>query len=335
MKNRNIKYFLVPLFPLLVGCRSDIDCAPEDGVAMDVSGEIAGSTRSLDNDTFEHGMDIGIIPLKASDSSLPVGTYLADRVNCKYYYNGDEAKFLPGENAEKIIFKDATTLFRMRAYYPYSGNLGTVPEITVNTGVANQTLEMQNSTLDILGGVGMLDNGSYGTTYNITNNKVKLVFSHRMARLVLKVNISMEGGFNSEEANDMLDKATFTISGLKHTAVYKPETDVMTVSSSTAASDLVFKSENDIAGSYENRVRTFVFILIPQTVPAFTFGISYTDASSGVKNFKTSPISLDLTQGKSIVIPMKVTKREIEIGETEITDWIDSNNTDNQDLEGR
>lgn len=322
MNRRYLKYLTIAFLPLLGGCAADEADGPRAaGVAMEATGRIGAGTRAPHDNSFDDNAAIGIIPLKAATQLAPSGTeVLADRVNSKYSYTASGDKFLAADNNNKIFFFTSDK-FIISAYYPYEGSVGSLPEIQVSTEKANQTLEKQNSTLDILYGFGVTSTGIKFEEYNMRDFKVDLRFNHRMVRLALKVNVSLDGGFTEEAARKIFDEAEFTLSGLKHSATYKPATDEMVIPDAVSASDLVFTKTDNIACSVKDKVRTFEFILIPQHASAFTFVLSYNDEMSRQIKYKTKDIDLNLEAGKSIVIPMTVTKHEIEIGEPEIVDW--------------
>lgn len=313
MKINHIHIFAVSALLLTAaGCdNAEVPTVPAGGTVLEVSGSIRGSgiTRSVTNDTFDDEDAIGIIPLSSTGAALGTSDPLAAGVNTKYTYSTEDNAFSCGNFNDGIIFQN-TTLYRIIAYYPYIGSKGTVPSVSVNT--ADQTAGVQSSTLDILRGEGR-DNSGAIATYGASNNKAKLVFSHVMSKLILAVTVSDETGFSGEEQSAILSDATFELSGISRTSTYNITTNTFT---GTGGAGSITFTGNQPLYSYGASGKNYELLLVPQTVTAARFKITWNDVTY------TSPsLAFTLKSGEALTLPVTVRKVGLEIGDVEIVDW--------------
>lgn len=231
--------FVLPIFLLgLVACSEDeIGNSDKWKVEGVVPANFVGcinkavSSRSTIEGIWEAGNAIGI---SGGDKY----------VNCKYVAEteGTDRHFTPATKEDSIYFDTAEPI-SFTAYYPYTGNTGTV------AGVITKKISGEDQTKENITNIDYLFGDGKGSK---ASPLVALELKHKMSLVVF----NFENGYGV----DLDQMENFTISGLKLEGTFDPATG-NAVATSTATEDITIAAD-EYSGttSYTKSV-----ILFPQT----------------------------------------------------------------------
>lgn len=328
-----------------MGCSDVVVDSPNDvgTTAMVVKADIdASKTRGVSDDRFDDDDAIGVVLLDNDGSTITEGD-MAKYSNCKYVSNG--SKFYGADMANTIYYSDASIRFKALAYYPYSDS-GLPFEIDTSVGGGmDQTKESQEKRLDIL--------VSKCVETSLVSNEVEFTgdnaFSHVMAKLVIQFIIDTNSGFDDtliaydketgdkvenpdqdkeydfrSEVTDFISNLEFTMKGLNHKARITP--------SKVVSSQSVFEIINEIVdlkfpineGSVNcsfplNKSVIVTLLLIPQQTDVNITLVH--PAQDGEEKFTTGEFNLDLKSGVTTILPIRVSKKGLQVNSAEIKDF--------------
>ncbi|MGM9694766.1 MAG: fimbrillin family protein, partial [Alloprevotella sp.] len=227
---------------------------------------------------------------------------------------GTVATFDPVGNA--IFFQDAAEVVTFAAYAPYASAPEADGSVAFNTFDYN-TADTQEK-IDFLFASGAKASKSAPTVSFSDQTSAggsDCSFHHKMAKLVLNVQVSTDDGF---EADDILS-AGITLNGLKHGGKFNINDGSVTIDEGVSSTfgdwDLVANGNK----SYGTGSVTFSQILIPQDLTASPL---FLDVTLGGQHFTNSTsIAPNLESGKAYSYTITVKKTELAVSGCTITDW--------------
>ena len=290
-------------------------------ITADVSGlqtRATGATWNADK--------IGVMTVSASGT---MANY--KNVGYKTSSTGASATFTPITLGGGIFFEDADDVITFAAYAPYAStaNASTLPgssndgKIAVNT--SSQDTATAQEAIDYLYATG----AKASKSSPIVEFKDDYAFKHKMARLVLKVQVSTSDGFSS---GDVLNLADYKLGGLIHEGTFDMTSGTAAVNG-TAVTDWMLrqcsgesesrKATDNCVASYSNSngEMTLTMILLPQTLSkALAFSVAPNDGEEQTYS-NTAGIQPGLEAGKSYSYTVTVKKTGLEVSGCTITDW--------------
>ena len=235
-----------------------------------------------------------------------------------------------------IFFEDAFLEFTFAAYAPYASgaNASTLPgtdgKITVNT--SNQPTTTEQEKVDYIHATGAKadkDSPTVSFTDNTAAGGSDCSFKHKMARLILKVQVSNTDGFDDTA---VLEFADYKLGGLVHEGTF----DVKTGTAATAGSVVSDWMLRQCTGAPKTAtdkcvatfdaatgVMTFTMILLPQTLAnALVLEISPDDEEYQSYSNKDM-IKPALEAGYSYTYTITVKKTGLTLSGSTIENWND------------
>ena len=242
---------------------------------------------------------------------------------------GSSATFTPITLGGGIFFEDAEDVITFAAYAPYAStaSASTLPG-TNNDGKIAVTTSSQGTptaqeAIDYLYANGATASKKKPTVEFTGNN----AFKHKMARLILKVQVSKNDGFSS---GDVLNLADYKLGGLIHEGTFDMTTGTAAASGSAVTDWELRKcsgegsartATNKCVASYSNEVMTLTMILLPQTLSkALAFSVAPNDGESQTYS-NSDTIKPTLEAGKSYSYTVTVKKTGLAVSGCTITDW--------------
>lgn len=273
----------------LTACNSDPDNVVDEPIAAQITASIGKNVETRAKDvSWTAGDSIGI----SMDEIY---------VNLKYTCPEADGKF----NGTTMYFKNKRVPVTITAYYPYSGNEGTVPAIMeAYTDAAHQTASEQPK-FDYL----------FAQVPNFLGEvspKVNLNFSHKMCKVTFIFK-------NGNTGTDVTKIKSYTISGLILRGTFDPTTGTCSASTGVSSENLSIDLPD---GAVVENNELHPFILFPQTIrDKVTMRITDSDDQYYVcdLNFKDNL----LVSGNNYIFTVNVSKTGLSLESSSITDWAD------------
>ncbi len=337
MMTMNVKFFFLAVAATLLAACTQEDAVQNNLVEAQITAGVSGpKTRAVDNQwNADH---IGVMAVDAPGESTTMG---------KKYKNAEyqtastrtSADFTPTTVGEGIFFEDASREFTFAAYAPFASsyNASSPPgdngKIKVNT--ENQHTMAKQEAIDYIyatGAKGSKGNPVISFTDNTAAGGSDCSFKHKMARLVLKVQVSDADGFSEPS---VLRFANYKLGGLIHEGTFDVLTGTATATG-TVVNDwmlvestyptpttqtVTYKCVSDYDVS--TGVMTLSMILLPQTLADFlNFEISPDDGEGQTYSNKDL-IKPALEAGYSYTYTITVKKTGLTLSGCTIENWND------------
>jgi len=329
----NMKFFIIAIAAaLLAACTQENEVQNNPVEARITAGVSGPKTRAVDNKwNADH---IGVM---AVDASTTMGQKYKN-VEYQTASTGTSADFIPTTDGNGIFFEDASRQFTFAAYAPYEtshasslpGNKG---KITVNT--ENQHTVEKQEDIDYIyatGAMGSKSSPLISFTDNTAAGGSDCSFKHKMARLILKVQVSAADGFTDPS---VLRFANYKLGGLIHEGTF----DILTGTASATGSvvndwmliestyptpttnTVKYKCVTDY--NVNTGVMTLTMILLPQTLTDFlSLDITPDDGENQTYSNKDL-IKPALEAGYSYTYTITVKKTGLTISGSTIENWND------------
>ena len=332
----NMKFFILAVAATLLAACTQEDEVQNNPVEARITAGVSGpKTRAVDN--VWNADHIGVMAVDAPGESTTMGKKYKN-VEYQTASTGTSADFAPTTAGDGIFFEDASREFTFAAYAPYEtshatslpGNNG---KITVNT--ENQHTVAKQEAIDYIyatGAKGSKGNPVISFTDNTAAGGNDCSFKHKMARLILKVQVSAADGFTEPS---VLRFANYKLGGLIHEGTFDVLTGTATATG-TVVNDwmliestyptpttqtVTYKCVSDYDVS--TGVMTLTMILLPQTLTDFlNFEISPNDGENQTYSNK-GLIKPALEAGYSYTYTITVKKTELTLSGSTIENWND------------
>ena len=325
----------------LSGVASAADMATGD---RSVAAQVTNAFRQDDNKFTIFFRLLGIVPTETHTLTVDITFNNGDTQRVvsdlteaiRDFNNGTNADFTPMTAGGGIFFEDAFLEFTFAAYAPYASgaNASTLPgtdgKITVNT--SNQPTTTEQEKVDYIHATGAKadkDSPTVSFTDNTAAGGSDCSFKHKMARLILKVQVSNTDGFDDTA---VLEFADYKLGGLVHEGTF----DVKTGTAATAGSVVSDWMLRQCTGAPKTAtdkcvatfdaatgVMTFTMILLPQTLAnALVLEISPDDGEYQSYSNKDM-IKPALEAGYSYTYTITVKKTGLTLSGSTIENWND------------
>lgn len=317
-------------YALISSCSAD-DSEPADvnrPVAAQISAGIGESlTRAVDT-KWTSTDNIGVMVTATTANSSMTTLYKNVQYKIKTLSNDNAtAEFEAADQTKTstvIFFQDKNETVTFSAYAPYQASdpnvlPGTGGAVTVNTKDNNGSTSDQEK-IDFIYASGATASFKSPTAKFSDDNQ----FKHKMARLILKVQMSTADGF---AATDVSKISNITLGGLVHEGTFNVATGA-TNTTGSAVSDWSLRSTADskttdnVAKTETNNVYTYTMILLPQKLEsALSLDITVADGYNSQTYSNNSTIKPDLASGTSYEYTITVKKQGLTINGCVIAAW--------------
>lgn len=252
---------------------------------------------------------------------------------------GTFADFTPATAGDGIFFEDASREFTFAAYAPFASsyNASNLPgnngQITVNT--ENQHTVAKQEAIDYIyatGAKGSKSNPVISFTDNTAAGGSDCSFKHKMARLILKVQVSAADGFTDPS---VLRFANYKLGGLIHEGTFDVLTGTATATGTVVNDWMLIESTYPTpttqtvtykcVSDYDvnTGVMTLTMILLPQTLADYlNLEITPDDGESQAYSNKDL-IKPALEAGYSYTYTITVKKTGLTLSGSTIENWND------------
>lgn len=345
-ENMNLKIKIIPLSALaffcLFACNSDPLVStdsiglPNDGlirVVPQVEGQLTRAGWDKTNFASE-GRQFGLFITPQTESPQPAFTYSNARI---VYKNGIWSEYTPEDigaitPVNRMYWYDSHFKTQVQAYLPYENSISSLGTITnkisplQNEDAAGGSVSA-NDYLYFSGIVNPLltnhveDMNGHITEYALKEGKIAIPFRHVASKLNLKIKLATEFNVTSPGT------ATNPITDLKINGTichFNFDLSTGAFSATGDASEPVsawYDASSYVAGKdYSTKsLANYECILVPQTVSAGVFSISFT--LNGKKHEWTSKTAVPLLSGKQHNLSLDVGENIIVLSDFTVTDW--------------
>ena len=330
----NMRFFIIAAAAtLLAACTQENEVQNNPVEARITAGVSGPKTRAVDNGWNADRTGVMVVDAPGTTTTMG-GKY--KNVGYATTSTGTNADFTPMTAGGGIFFEDAFLEFTFAAYAPYASgaNASTLPgtdgKITVNT--SNQPTTTEQEKVDYIHATGAKadkDSPTVSFTDNTAAGGSDCSFKHKMARLILKVQVSNTDGFDDTA---VLEFADYKLGGLVHEGTF----DVKTGTAATAGSVVSDWMLRQCTGAPKTAtdkcvatfdaatgVMTFTMILLPQTLAnALVLEISPDDGEYQSYSNKDM-IKPALEAGYSYTYTITVKKTGLTLSGSTIENWND------------
>lgn len=333
----NMRFFIIAAAAtLLAACTQDNEVQNNPEEARITAGVSGPKTRAVDNGW--NADRIGVMVVDAPGTTTTMGGKYKN-VGYATTSTGTNADFTPMTAGGGIFFEDASLEFTFAAYAPYasSANASTLPgtdgKITVNT--SNQPTTTEQEKVDYIHATGAKadkDSPTVSFTDNTAAGGNDCSFKHKMARLILKVQVSAADGFTDPS---VLRFANYKLGGLIHEGTFDVLTGTATATGTVVNDWMLIESTYPTpttqtvtykcVSDYDvnTGAMTLTMILLPQTLADFlNFEISPDDGESQAYSNK-GLIKPALEAGYSYTYTITVKKTGLTLSGSTIENWND------------
>ena len=333
----NMKFFILAAAATLLAACTQEDEVQNNPVEARITAGVSGpKTRAVDN--VWNADRIGVMAVDAPGESTTMGKKYKN-VEYRTASTGTSADFTPATAGDGIFFEDASREFTFAAYAPFASsyNASNLPgnngKITVNT--ENQHTVAKQEAIDYIyatGAKGSKSNPVISFTNNTAAGGSDCSFKHKMARLILKVQVSDADGFTKPS---VLRFANYKLGGLIHEGTFDVLTGTATATGTVVNDWMLIESTYPTpttqtvtykcVSDYDvnTGVMTLSMILLPQTLADFlNFEITPDDGESQTYSNK-GLIKPALEAGYSYTYTITVKKTGLTLSGSTIENWND------------
>ena len=333
----NMRFFIIAAAAtLLAACTQENEVQNNPVEARITAGVSGPKTRAVDNGwNADH---IGVMAVDAPGESTTMGKKYKN-VEYQTASTGISADFTPATAGDGIFFEDASREFTFAAYAPFASsyNASNLPgnngKITVNT--ENQHTVAKQEAIDYIyatGAKGSKSNPVISFTNNTAAGGSDCSFKHKMARLILKVQVSAADGFTKPS---VLRFANYKLGGLIHEGTFDVLTGTATATGTVVNDWMLIESTYPTpttqtvtykcVSDYDvnTGVMTLTMILLPQTLADYlNLEITPDDGESQAYSNKDL-IKPALEAGYSYTYTITVKKTGLTLSGSTIENWND------------
>lgn len=333
----NMKFFILAAAATLLAACTQEDEVQNNPVEARITAGVSGpKTRAVDN--VWNADRIGVMAVDAPGESTTMGKKYKN-VEYRTASTGTSADFTPATAGDGIFFEDASREFTFAAYAPFASsyNASNLPgnngKITVYT--ENQHTVAKQEAIDYIyatGAKGSKSNPVISFTNNTAAGGSDCSFKHKMARLILKVQVSDADGFTKPS---VLQFANYKLGGLIHEGTFDVLTGTATATGTVVNDWMLIESTYPTpttqtvtykcVSDYDvnTGVMTLSMILLPQTLADFlNFEITPDDGESQTYSNK-GLIKPALEAGYSYTYTITVKKTGLTLSGSTIENWND------------
>lgn len=333
----NMKFFILAAAATLLAACTQEDEVQNNPVEARITAGVSGpKTRAVDN--VWNADRIGVMAVDAPGESTTMGKKYKN-VEYQTASTGTFADFTPATAGDGIFFEDASREFTFAAYAPFASsyNASNLPgnngQITVNT--ENQHTVAKQEAIDYIyatGAKGSKSNPVISFTDNTAAGGSDCSFKHKMARLILKVQVSAADGFTDPS---VLRFANYKLGGLIHEGTFDVLTGTATATGTVVNDWMLIESTYPTpttqtvtykcVSDYDvnTGVMTLTMILLPQTLADYlNFEITPDDGESQAYSNKDL-IKPALEAGYSYTYTITVKKTGLTLSGSTIENWND------------
>ena len=333
----NMKFFILAAAATLLAACTQEDEVQNNPVEARITAGVSGpKTRAVDN--VWNADRIGVMAVDAPGESTTMGKKYKN-VEYQTASTGTFADFTPATAGDGIFFEDASREFTFAAYAPFASsyNASNLPgnngKITVNT--ENQHTVAKQEAIDYIyatGAKGSKSNPVISFTDNTAAGGSDCSFKHKMARLILKVQVSAADGFTEPS---VLRFANYKLGGLIHEGTFDVLTGTATATGTVANDWMLIESTYPTpttqtvtykcVSDYDvnTGVMTLTMILLPQTLADYlNLEITPDDGESQAYSNKDL-IKPALEAGYSYTYTITVKKTGLTLSGSTIVNWND------------
>jgi len=325
------KLFFLAAATALTACTQETEETPYSVAARITAGVSGPATRAVDNKwNADH---IGVMVTSHA------GTTMGDKYKNVEYQTASilyTADFTPATAGNGIFFEDGSQTYTFAAYAPYASSAdnstlpGTGGKVAVST--SSQPTATDQEKIDYIYASGATATKNMPTisfTNNTSSGGADCAFKHKMARLVINVQVSNTDGLSDVE---VLRLADYKLGGLIHEGTFDVTTGTATATG-TAVGDWMLRkctgagsertaADNCVANFVPSQNKmTLTMILLPQTLAdALVFEVSPNDGE-GQTYANTTDIKPELMAGYSYTYTITVKKSGLVISGSTIESW--------------
>ena len=333
----NMKFFILAAAATLLAACTQEDEVQNNPVEARITAGVSGpKTRAVDN--VWNADRIGVMAVDAPGESTTMGKKYKN-VEYQTASTGTFADFTPATAGDGIFFEDASREFTFAAYAPFASsyNASNLPgnngQITVNT--ENQHTVAKQEAIDYMyatGAKGSKSNPVISFTDNTAAGGSDCSFKHKMARLILKVQVSAADGFTDPS---VLRFANYKLGGLIHEGTFDVLTGTATATGTVVNDWMLIESTYPTpttqtvtykcVSDYDvnTGVMTLTMILLPQTLADYlNLEITPDDGESQAYSNKDL-IKPALEAGYSYTYTITVKKTGLTLSGSTIENWND------------
>lgn len=333
----NMKFFILAAAATLLAACTQEDEVQNNPVEARITAGVSGpKTRAVDN--VWNADRIGVMVVDAPGESTTMGKKYKN-VEYRTASTGTSADFTPATAGDGIFFEDASREFTFAAYAPFASsyNASNLPgnngKITVNT--ENQHTVAKQEAIDYIyatGAKGSKSNPVISFTNNTAAGGSDCSFKHKMARLILKVQVSAADGFTKPS---VLRFANYKLGGLIHEGTFDVLTGTATATGTVVNDWMLIESTYPTpttqtvtykcVSDYDvnTGVMTLTMILLPQTLADYlNLEITPDDGESQAYSNKDM-IKPALEAGYSYTYTITVKKTGLTLSGSTIENWND------------
>lgn len=333
----NKKFFILAAAATLLAACTQEDEVQNNPVEARITAGVSGpKTRAVDN--VWNADRIGVMAVDAPGESTTMGKKYKN-VEYQTASTGTFADFTPATAGDGIFFEDASREFTFAAYAPFASsyNASNLPgnngKITVNT--ENQHTVAKQEAIDYIyatGAKGSKSNPVISFTDNTAAGGSDCSFKHKMARLILKVQVSAADGFTEPS---VLRFANYKLGGLIHEGTFDVLTGTATATGTVVNDWMLIESTYPTpttqtvtykcVSDYDvnTGVMTLTMILLPQTLADYlNLEITPDDGESQAYSNKDL-IKPALEAGYSYTYTITVKKTGLTLSGSTIVNWND------------
>lgn len=333
----NMKFFILAAAATLLAACTQEDEVQNNPVEARITAGVSGpKTRAVDN--VWNADRIGVMAVDAPGESTTMGKKYKN-VEYQTASTGTFADFTPATAGDGIFFEDASREFTFAAYAPFASsyNASNLPgnngQITVNT--ENQHTVAKQEAIDYIyatGAKGSKSNPVISFTDNTAAGGSDCSFKHKMARLILKVQVSAADGFTDPS---VLRFANYKLGGLIHEGTFDVLTGTATATGTVVNDWMLIESTYPTpttqtvtykcVSDYDvnTGVMTLTMILLPQTLADYlNLEITPDDGESQAYSNKDL-IKPALEAGYSYTYTITVKKTGLTLSGSTIENWND------------
>lgn len=333
----NMKFFILAAVATLLAACTQEDEVQNNPVEARITAGVSGpKTRAVDN--VWNADRIGVMAVDAPGESTTMGKKYKN-VEYQTASTGTFADFTTATAGDGIFFEDASREFTFAAYAPFASsyNASNLPgnngQITVNT--ENQHTVAKQEAIDYIyatGAKGSKSNPVISFTDNTAAGGSDCSFKHKMARLILKVQVSAADGFTDPS---VLRFANYKLGGLIHEGTFDVLTGTATATGTVVNDWMLIESTYPTpttqtvtykcVSDYDvnTGVMTLTMILLPQTLADYlNLEITPDDGESQAYSNKDL-IKPALEAGYSYTYTITVKKTGLTLSGSTIENWND------------
>lgn len=298
----------------LTACSNDDDTSressyPADGVVRVSAGVSGMATRAY-----------------TTDNLTEFGISITNSENTAYTYDNVQvtgSSMVGWTTAKQMLWQNRSTPVSIVAYAPYnnSATIATGDKYRVKVK-ADQSTEANLNASDFL----TFKNSTFTPSTDLNDGKVDIAFYHALSQV--KLNITLGTEFNKPSIPTENPISNLTVNGtvLSTACDFTQETPTLAAVSGTSAGVQPYASDyTPVTSETDNVTVSYECILIPQTVTAGTFSVTFTLGNNTYE--WTSADDVTLAGGTSYTLDLTVGNDVVTVSSISAKKWSSSSST--------